>query len=103
MRMIFAGLRRLLAYHSLARVGQSFEKKNYTTANGPKAAFRGGHGHRPGQDDSSPRRSRRRKCKGGISSQGDFTAQCKYAFDKIKALWKRTGATFAMSSKWSAT
>jgi enamine deaminase RidA (YjgF/YER057c/UK114 family) len=76
---------------------QSFEKKNYNysewtkgrfseavTVTGPgKMIFLAGVG---AEDENG---------KGGdILHKGDFTAQCKYAFDKIKRALEKNGATF---------
>src|SRR3981081_1078698 len=56
--------------------------------------LRGGDGHRPGQDDLSRRRRRRGRnaAAGTILYKGDFGAQCKYAYDKIKRLLDKHGA-----------
>src|SRR5436309_10796668 len=76
---------------------QTFEKKHYNysewtkgrfseavTVTGPgKMIFLAGVG---AEDESG---------KGGdILHKGDFTAQCKYAFDKIKRALEKNGATF---------
>ena len=76
-------------------LGQSFEKKNYTysewtkgrfsevvTVTGPgKMIFLAGVG------------AENENGKGGdILHKGDFTAQCKYAFDKIKRALEKNGA-----------
>ena len=79
-----------------AAMAQTFEKKNYSysewtkgrfseavTVSGPaKMIFLAGVG---AEDENG---------KGGdILHKGDFTAQCKYAFDKIKRVLGRNGAT----------
>ena len=78
-----------------AGFAQTFEKKNYTysewtkgrfseavTVTGPaKMIFLAGVG---AEDENG---------KGGdILHKGDFTAQCKYAFDKIKRVLEKNGA-----------
>jgi 2-iminobutanoate/2-iminopropanoate deaminase len=80
-----------------AGLAQTFEKKNYTysewargrfseavTVTGPaKMIFLAGVG---AEDENG---------KGGdILHKGDFTAQCKYAFDKIKRVLEKNGAGF---------
>jgi len=97
MRMILAGLA-AMACLSLASPtsAQTFEKKNYNysewakgrfseavTVTGPgKMIFLAGVG---AEDENG---------KGGdILHKGDFTAQCKYAFDKIKRALEKNGAT----------
>src|SRR3954469_4347123 len=81
---------------STAAVAQTFEKKNFNysewtkgrfseavTVTGPgKIVFLAGVG---AEDENG---------KGGdILHKGDFTAQCKYAFDKIKRALEKDGAT----------
>jgi len=99
MRMILAGLAAMaclcLSLASPASA-QTFEKKNYNysewakgrfseavTVTGPgKMIFLAGVG---AEDENG---------KGGdILHKGDFTAQCKYAFDKIKRALDKNGAT----------
>ena len=85
-----------------AASAQSFEKKNYNysewtkglfseavTVIGPgKMIFLAGVG---AEDENG---------KGGdILYKGDFTAQCKYAFDKIKRVLEKNGATLADTVK----
>ena len=99
-------MRNLFAFAALAvlssaviptvALAQTFEKKNYNysdwtkgrfseavTVTGPgKMIFLAGVGS---EDENG---------KGGdILHKGDFTAQCKYAFDKIKRLLEKHGAT----------
>ena len=102
MRTIFAGLFGLAALACLALAqpasAQGFEQKNYNysewakgrfseavTVTGPgKMIFLAGVG---AEDENG---------KGGdILHKGDFTAQCKYAFDKIKRALEKNGATLA--------
>ena len=97
MRMISAAIA-VLACLSIASPAsaQTFEKKNYNysewakgrfseavTVTGPgKMIFLAGVG---AEDENG---------KGGdILHKGDFTAQCKYAFDKIKRALEKNGAT----------
>jgi enamine deaminase RidA (YjgF/YER057c/UK114 family) len=90
---MIAGL--TLATLTVAVSAQSFEKKNYTysewtkgrfseavTVTGPgKMIFLAGVG---AEDENG---------KGGdILHKGDFTAQCKYSFDKIKRALEKNGA-----------
>ena len=90
------------AFVSSAASAQGFEKKNYNysewtkgrfseavTVTGPgKMIFLAGVG---AEDENG---------KGGdILHKGDFTAQCKYAFDKIKRLLEKHGATLADIAK----
>jgi enamine deaminase RidA (YjgF/YER057c/UK114 family) len=85
-----------------AAMAQSFEKKHYNysewtkgrfseavTVTGPgKMIFLAGVGS---EDENG---------KGGdILHKGDFTAQCKYAFDKIKRALDKNGATLADIAK----
>ena len=87
---------------STAAPAQSFEKKNYNysdwtkgrfseavTVTGPgKMIFLAGVG---AEDENG---------KGGdILYKGDFTGQCKYAFDKIKRALEKNGATLADTVK----
>ena len=102
MRTIFAGLFGLAALACLALAqpasAQGFEQKNYNysewakgrfseavTVTGPgKMIFLAGVG---AEDENG---------KGGdILHKGDFTAQCKYAFDKIKRALEKNGATLS--------
>jgi len=80
----------------MAAPAQTFEKKNYNysewtkgrfsevvTVTGPgKMIFLAGIGAENENGQA-----------GDILHKGDFTAQCKYAFDKIKRLLERNGAT----------
>jgi 2-iminobutanoate/2-iminopropanoate deaminase len=90
------------AFVSSTASAQGFEKKNYNysewtkgrfseavTVTGPgKTIFLAGVG---AEDENG---------KGGdILHKGDFTAQCKYAFDKIKRLLEKHGATLADIAK----
>jgi enamine deaminase RidA (YjgF/YER057c/UK114 family) len=92
---IAAGSILALTLGTAPSLGQTFEKKNYTysewtkgrfseavTVTGPgKMIFLAGVG---AEDE---------KGKGGdILYKGDFTAQCKYAFDKIKRALEKNGA-----------
>lgn len=92
----------LLTLAATAAAGQSFEKKHYNysewtkgrfseavTVTGPgKMIFLAGVG---AEDENG---------KGGdILHKGDFTAQCKYSFDKIKRALEKNGATFADVAK----
>lgn len=87
----------LLAFAILPAAAQSFEKKTYnysewtkgrfseavTVAGPAKMIFLAGVG---AEDENG---------KGGdILHKGDFTAQCKYAFDKIKRALAKNGADF---------
>jgi len=97
MRMILAGLAAIACLSiSSPASAQSFEKKNYNysewtkgrfseavTVTGPgKMIFLAGVG---AEDENG---------KGGdILHKGDFTAQCKYSFDKIKRALEKNGAT----------
>jgi enamine deaminase RidA (YjgF/YER057c/UK114 family) len=91
---------------SSAASAQGFEKKNYnysewtkgrfseavTVAGPSKMIFLAGVG---AEDENG---------KGGdILHKGDFTGQCKYAFDKIKRLLEKHGAALVTSRKWSLT
>ena len=91
-----------LAVLSTAAVAQSFEKKHYNysewtkgrfseavTVTGPgKMIFLAGVG---AEDENG---------KGGdILHKGDFMAQCKYSFDKIKRALEKNGATLADIAK----
>ena len=86
----------------MAASAQTFEKKNYNysewtkgrfseavTVTGPgKMIFLAGVGS---EDENG---------KGGdILHKGDFTAQCKYAFDKIKRALEKNGATLGDIAK----
>ncbi len=85
-----------LAVVTTAALAQTFEKKNYNysewakgrfseavTVTGPgKMIFLAG----VGSEDENGKA-------GDILHKGDFTAQCKYAFDKIKRALDRNGAT----------
>ena len=97
MRMILAGLAAMACLSLVSPASaQTFEKKNYNysewtkgrfseavTVTGPgKIIFLAGVG---AEDENG---------KGGdILHKGDFTAQCKYAFDKIKRALEKNGAT----------
>src|ERR1044071_1704522 len=88
----------VLAVLSTAATAQTLEKKHYTysewtkgrfseanTVSGPgKMIFLAGVG------------AENENGKGGvILHQGDFTAQCKYSFDKIKLALEKNGAALA--------
>jgi 2-iminobutanoate/2-iminopropanoate deaminase len=88
----------LAAFTATAALGQAaFEKKNFNysewtkgrfseavTVTGPaKTIFLAGIG---AEDENG--------AAGTILHKGDFTAQCKYSYDKIKRLLDRHGATF---------
>jgi 2-iminobutanoate/2-iminopropanoate deaminase len=92
---ILAAAALVLGLGSLTASGQSFEKKSYNysewtkgrfseavTVTGPgKMIFLAGVG---AEDENG---------KGGdILHKGDFTGQCKYAFDKIKRVLEKHGA-----------
>ena len=92
----------VLAAASTAATAQTFEKKHYNysewatgrfseavTVTGPgKMIFLAGVGS---EDENG---------KGGdILHKGDFVAQCKYAFDKIKRALEKNGATLADVAK----
>jgi enamine deaminase RidA (YjgF/YER057c/UK114 family) len=86
----------LVAILASAAAAQTFEKKNYNysdwakgrfseavTVTGPgKMIFLAGVG---AEDENGKA--------GDILHKGDFTAQCKYAYDKIKRALARNGAT----------
>jgi 2-iminobutanoate/2-iminopropanoate deaminase len=85
----------MLAAPALAQTATAFEKKNYNyaewtkgrfseavTVTGPgKLIFLAGVGAE--DEDGKP---------GAIRHLGDFSAQCKYAYDKIKRLLDKNGA-----------
>ncbi len=102
MRTIVSGLMALAVLACLALAepahAQGFEKKNYNysewakgrfseavTVTGPgKMIFLAGVG---AEDENGKA--------GDILHKGDFTAQCKYAFDKIKRALEKNGATLS--------
>ena len=91
-----------LAALSTAALAQTFEKKHYNysewtkgrfseavTVTGPgKMIFLAGVG---AEDENGTG--------GDILHKGDFTAQCKYSFDKIKRALEKNGATLADIAK----
>jgi len=92
-----------LACLPLAVSAQSFEKKNYTysewtkglfseavtvTLPGAKMIFLAGVG---AEDEGATR--------GVIRHLGDFAGQCRYAYDKIKRILEKNGATLADAVK----
>jgi 2-iminobutanoate/2-iminopropanoate deaminase len=92
-----------LALVPAAASAQSFEKKNYTysewtkglfseavtvTLPGAKMIFLAGVG---AEDEGATR--------GVIRHLGDFAGQCRYAYDKIKRILEKNGATLADTVK----
>ena len=92
----------LFAAAAMAAAAQTFEKRNYNysewtkgrfseavTVTGPgKMIFLAGVGSEYENGQA-----------GDILHKGDFTPQCKYAFDKIKRLLERNGATLGDIAK----
>ena len=103
MRKTMIALARSLTLAPAAASAQSFEKKNYTysewtkglfseavtvTLPGAKMIFLAGVGS---EDEGATR--------GVIRHLGDFTGQCRYAYDKIKRALEKNGATLADTVK----
>jgi 2-iminobutanoate/2-iminopropanoate deaminase len=103
MRKMMIALALALTLVPAAASAQSFEKKNYTysewtkglfseavtvTLPGAKMIFLAGVG---AEDEGATR--------GVIRHLGDFMGQCRYAYDKIKRILEKNGATLADTVK----